>query len=129
MVKYAEKQINGKSAVLKNATAVQKLDSIVDQALNLENQVWHNDTKDEYFYDSELKNTAWKSSEWNSEANSWLIWSQADVGYDNNGWVNSLISYSRDLETDPLVAYSKMLIYYNPDGLQDSVIMYAKNEL
>ena len=126
MVKYAEKQINGKNALLKNAAAVQKLDSIVEQSLNSESQVWQNDTKDEYFYDLEIKNTAWKSSEWNSESDSWLIWSQADVGY--NGLVNSLISYSRDLETDPLVAYGKMLIYYNPEGMQDSVIMYSKTE-
>lgn len=128
MVKYAEKQINSKNTVLKNAAAVQKLDSIVEQTLNLENQTWYYDTKDEYFYDSEVRNTAWKSSEWNSESNSWLISSQADVGYDNNDHVNSLIFYDRDLETDPLIAYSKMLIYYNPDGMQDSVLMYSKIE-
>lgn len=128
MVKYAEKQINSENTALKNAAAVQKLDSIVEQILNLENQTWYYDTKDEYFYDSEVRNTAWKSSEWNSEANSWLISSQADVGYDNNGLVNSLIFYDRDLETDPLIAYSKMLIYYNPDGMQDSILMYSKIE-
>lgn len=129
MVKYAETQIKSKNAVLKNAATVQKLDSIVEQTLNLENQVWNNDTKDEYFYDSEIKNTMWKSSEWNHESGMWLIWSQTDVGFDNQDMVNSLIFYNRDLETDPLVQYSKMLIYYNPDGLLDSVIMYSKTAL
>ncbi len=128
MVKYAEKQINSKNAVLKNAAAVQKLDSIVEQTLNTETQVWHKDTKDEYLYDSEIKNTAWKSSEWNLESGMWVIWSQTDVGFDNQDMVNSLIFYNRDTEADPLIQYSKMLIYYNPDGLQDSVIMYSKIE-
>jgi hypothetical protein len=129
MVKYAEKQINSKNAFLKNASAVQKLDSIVEQTLNLENQVWNNDTKDEYFYDSEMKNTMWKSSEWNLESGMWLIWSQTDVGFNDQDMVNSLIFYNRDLETDPLVQFTKMLIYYNPDGLQDSVIMFSKTAL
>ncbi len=128
MVKYAEKQINSKNAVLKNAAAVQKLDSIVEQTLNTETQVWHKDTKDEYFYDSEIKNTAWKSSEWNPESGMWFISSQTDLGFDNQDMVNSLIFYNRDTEADPLIQYSKMLIYYNPDGLQDSVIMYSKIE-
>ncbi len=128
MVKYAEKQTNTKNAVLKNAAAVQKLDSIVEQTLNTETQVWQKDTKDEYLYDSEIKNTAWKSSEWNPESGMWVIWSQTDVGFDNQDIVNSLIFYNRDTEADPLIQYSKMLIFYNPEGLQDSVLMYSKIE-
>ena len=128
MVKYAEKHFNSKNVVLKNATAVQKLDSIVEQALNAETQVWNNDSKDEYFYDSEIKNTAWKSSEWNTEAGMWAVWSQTEIGFDNQDMVNSLIFYNRATEADPLVQYSKMLVYYNPDGLLDSVKTYSKIE-
>ncbi len=129
MVKYAEKQTSGKTALLKSTAATQKLDSIVYLSLNEESFDWFNESKDEYYYDSEMKSTMWKNSEWSFESNSWFIWSQTDIGYDNNDMVNSIIFYNRDVETDPLIQFSKMIIYNGSTGLQDSILMYSKTEL
>ena len=129
MVKYAESQTSGKTVVLKSFASTQKLDSIVEQTWDAETMEWHNSSRDEYFYDSEIKNTIWKSSEWNLDSKLWIVWSQTDVGYNNQDMVNSLIFYDKDLETDPLIQSSKMLIYNNSDGMQDSIIMYSKTEL
>ena len=117
--------LTGFEAVLKSATATQKLDSTVDRVLNTETQLWQNDYKDEFSYDAEMKNTAWMIKEWNIATQTWDIWSKTELGYDNHKRVNSMLMYDRDSLSQPLTANSKFLFFYNSDGMQDSTLTYS----
>lgn len=108
----------------KSAAAQQKLDSSVTRILNTDTQLWQYDNKDEFIYDSNFKNTAWLSKEWKLEAKKWEIWIKTELGYDSHNRVNSMIMSELDTLNNELVPYSKMNVYYNSEGLQDSTISF-----
>lgn len=112
------------SLTMKSAAAKQKLDSTVTRVLNAETQAWQFDIKDEFIYDSNLKNTAWLSKEWNPATKKWDILIKTDLGYDSHNRVNSMIMSERDTLNNEIVPYSKMVIYYNSEGMKDSTLSY-----
>jgi len=118
-------KFNGSNVNLKSAAATQKLDSTVNRALNKETLIWHYDYKDEYLYDAEMKNKAWVNKEWNIASNTWDIISKTELGFDNNGRINSMLMYEMDSLTRELKQVSKFLIFSNPQGVQDSLNMYS----
>jgi len=118
-------KFNGSNVNLKSAAATQKLDSTVNRALNKETLIWHYDYKDEYLYDAEMKNKAWVNKEWNIASNTWDIISKTELGFDNNGRINSMLIYEMDSLTRELKQVSKFLIFSNPQGVQDSLNMYS----
>ncbi len=121
-------RINSSKLYLKSTAATQKLDSTVNRILNEETQLWQNDYKDEYLYDAEMKNTAWVEKEWNLTDKSWDVISKTELGYDNTDRINSMLLYERDELTHTLKQVSKILIYYNPQGMQDSIIMNSSED-
>ena len=96
--------------------------------MNVETQLWQNDYKDENLYDAEMKNTAWIEKEWNLTNNTWDVISNTELGYDNNDRINSMLMYERDELTQTLKQVSKILIFYNPEGMQDSLIMNSSED-
>jgi hypothetical protein len=110
--------------VLKNAAATQKLDSTVNRVFNDESQLGQNDYKDEFIYDSELKNTAWLGKVWNSDTKSWELDSKTEFGFDNNDRINSMLIFDRDSANKPVEATSKTQFYYNSGGQHDSILTY-----
>ena len=124
LIELLESQSINQESILKGAAAKQKLDSTVTRVINSETQVWQNDNKDEFVYDSNLKNTAWFSKEWNLTSKKWEIWIKTELGYDNKNRVNSMLMYEKDSITQVLVASSKFLIFYNSEGMQDSTLTY-----
>ncbi len=121
-------KLNGSKMYLKSATATQKLDSTVNRVLNEETQLWQNDYKDENLYDAEMKNTAWIEKEWNLTDNTWDVISKTELGYDNNDRINSMLMYERDELTQTLIQVSKILISYNSEGMQDSLMMNSSED-
>jgi hypothetical protein len=113
---------------LKNAATKQKLDSIVRRELNLETQVWHNADKDEFTYNSELKNTIWLSKEWEVNIKAWENRSKTELIYDNQNRVKSM-TMSMSMESgQPLRLTSKFVNFYNSQGLQDSTLSYSTED-
>lgn len=121
-------KLSGQVMNLKSAAATQKLDSTVNRILNEETQLWQNDYKDEYLYDAEIKNTAWVEKEWNLTANSWDIISKTELGYDNIDRINSMLMYERDEVTQVIKKVSKFQVFYNSEGLQDSMSMSSSED-
>jgi hypothetical protein len=106
---------------LKSTAALMRLDSILSTTWDIESGGWKNDTKDEYFYDSEMKNTMWQNSEWNTETDAWEIWSKTEVEYNSNGSVEKMNIYeSYEPGTAPTLM-NTVYIFYNEAGQLDSV--------
>ena len=129
IVKSIEIQYFNRTAYLKSAAATQKLDSAVTQILNRESSEWQYDYKDEYYYNSEFESTSWLNKEWDNELQVWNIWNKSELGYDSNGFINSMLMYERDFDSKELVQNGKIMIYSNSDGIQDSILMYSKLKL
>ncbi|HSM48927.1 MAG TPA: T9SS type A sorting domain-containing protein [Draconibacterium sp.] len=110
--------------VLKSAAATQKLDSTVNRVFNDESQSWQNDYKDEFVYDSELKNTAWLGKVWNSDTKAWELDYKTEFGFNNNDQINSMLVYDRDSANKAVEATSKTQFYYNSGGQHDSILTY-----
>jgi len=125
LLKQIERKSLNQESFLKSAAATQKLDSTVNRILNTETQAWQNDYKDEFNYDSELKNTFWLEKEWNLSTKTWDVSFKTELGYDNQDRVNSMLMYSRDSLTQPITPISKFLIFYHSDGTQDSTLSYS----
>ncbi len=123
--KQCESQSLNSESFLKSEAATQKLDSTVSRVLNAGTQVWQNDYKDEFIYDSEMKNTSWLSKQWNLNTKTWDVWEKTELGYDNKKRVNSMLMYSRDSLNQALTKDSKILVFYNSEGMQDSTIWYS----
>lgn len=119
---------NGSKAILKSVAATQKLDSTVNRTLNAVTQLWQNDYKDEYLYDDEMKNTEWLEKEWNIPSSDWDIISKTVLGYDASDRINSMVSYEKDESSQMLKQDSKILVFYNSLGLQDSLSMYSSED-
>jgi hypothetical protein len=129
MLKQVEMLSSSKSMHLKSATAKLKLDSIVSWSLNLGNDTWNYDYKDEYFYNSALQNNSWLNKEWNLVSKSWNIESKVELEFDNKGLVTTMQMYDREEDTGELLLSGKFMIFYNSEELQDSALMYfADNE-
>jgi hypothetical protein len=122
--KLIEKQSLNPKSFLKSVTATQKLDSMVNRVLNQETQAWQNDYKDEFLYDSEMKNTFWIEKQWNVLSSTYELSYKSELGYDNKDRINSMLVYSRDSLTQPITLISKLLVFYNSDGTQDSMLNY-----
>lgn len=107
--------------ILKNATAEMKFDSTVTKNWIEETSQWQNDTKDEYAYDSSMKNTQWLNSDWNANSNSWEIWSKTELEYNENGAVSKMSIYeSYEPGTTP-VLMNTINAFYSAEGQLDSV--------
>jgi hypothetical protein len=109
---------------MKSAAAKQKLDSTVSRVLNADTQTWQYNSKDEFIYDSNLKNTSWLSKEWNQATKNWDILTKTDLLYDNHNRVNSMIIWERDSLNNDIIPNSKTVVYYNSEGLQDSILSF-----
>jgi hypothetical protein len=114
--------------VLKSTAATEKLDSTVNLVLNTETQLWQKDYKDEYLYDSEMKNTAWVENEWNLTNSAWDVISKTELGFDNSDRINSMLMYESDELSQVLYIVSRFLVFYNSEGMQDSTIMYSTED-
>lgn len=107
--------------VLKNTAAEMKFDSAVTKIWIAETAQWQNDTKDEYKYDSGMKNTQWLNSDWNADSNTWQIWSKTELEYNENGAVSKMNIYeSYEPGTTP-VLMNTVNAYYSAEGQLDSV--------
>ena len=111
-------------AVLKNAVARQKLDSVLYHEYVQESGVWQNLWKDEYQYDSGLKNTTWIEKEWDSGSETWTAVEKVNIDYTQDGKVNAMDIYTPDEITGELIYLNRTVAYYSPEGLADSVIHY-----
>ncbi len=125
MTKFLDLQSSNEQNLLKSTAATLKLDSIVSWSLNLETETWNYDYKDEYFYNSVLNNTSWINKEWNLDLEKWDIEGKTELEFYNNGFISSMLFFYKDQESGELSQSSKFMIYYNPEGLQDSALIYT----
>lgn len=112
------------SLSMKSAATKQKLDSTVTRVLDAVTQAWQYESKDEFIYDSNLKNTAWLSKEWKQATKKWETWTKTEIGYDSHNRVNSMIMWDRDSLNNDIIPFSKTVVYYNSEGLQDSILSF-----
>lgn len=113
-----------KVALLKNAVTRQKLDSVLYHEYVQESGVWQNLWKDEYQYNSELKNTTWIEKEWDSGSETWAATEKVNIDYTEDGKVNAMDIYTPDETTGNLIYLNRTVVYYSPEGLTDSVVHY-----
>jgi hypothetical protein len=111
---------------LKSVAEVQTLDSTVTQIMIRETETWENDSKDEYLYDAEMRNTSWLSFGWNSDSETWKNDSKTDVEYNAQGQVSTLLMYSSDGENPDLILVSKLEVKYDAEGRADTIVSYQK---
>jgi YD repeat-containing protein len=121
-------KFKGSDAILKSAASTQKLDSTLNLVWNEETQLWQKDYKDEYLFDTEMKNTAWVGNEWNLTNNTWDVISKTELGYDNSDWINSMLLYESDEFTQEPKQVSKIMIFYGSEGMQDSISMSSSED-
>lgn len=114
-----------KNSLLKNALALQKLDSVIYQNYIVESETWHNQSKDEYLYNSELNNTAWIEYDWNVTGNTWQDTAKVELEYNSESRVNVMNIYSKDDTSGEFVLDVRSEAYYNPEGRLDSIIHFV----
>lgn len=106
---------------LKSAAATMKLDSTVSKVWNDATQALENDTKEEFIYNSEMKNTMWLYSDWNENSSSWEVESKTEVDYNLDGYVETMRVYESDEQgTEPILS-NTLSAFYNEAGQLDSV--------
>jgi hypothetical protein len=106
---------------LKSVAAAMKLDSSITKVWSDATQALENDTKEEFLYDSEMKNTTWLYSDWDENSSSWYVWSKTEVEYNQDGKVSSMEIYeSYEMGTEPVLV-NKLISFYNEAGQLDSV--------
>lgn len=111
---------------LKSAAAVQTLDSTVTQVMIRETETWENDSKDEYVYNTEMRNTSWLSFDWSTTSETWENDSKTEVEYNAQGKVKTLLMYNSDGENPGLILDSKLEAKYNAEGRADTIISYFR---
>jgi hypothetical protein len=112
---------------LKNAAETIKLDSIVSRTHD-QAGTWLYEWKDEFRYDSEMKNTVWISKEWNTETSSWDISDKLEMGFDNQGRIQSVLTYLWEETEQVLKLESKMEVTYDASGRPELVMYYTPGE-
>ncbi len=113
------------SSILKNALAVQKLDSALYQVYAAETDSWINDSKDEYSYDSRMNNTVWSEKKWDESSSMWQEESRTEITYNENDQVNVMEMYYADDTWGEMVLESRTEAYYNAEGRLDSILHYG----
>ncbi len=118
-----------KNGQLKNALALQKLDSVIYQEYEEEADTWHNDTKDEYLYNSELQNTAWIEKDWNFTTNTWQDTAKIELEFNNEGQVSAMNIFTIDEISGGFIQEMRTEAFYSPEGRLDSVLhFYEESE-
>ncbi len=110
---------------LKNLTAKQKLDSIIYRELDKNTEIWYNDWKDEYIYDSTPVNTAYWEKSWNKQQAKWETVTKTEIETNTAGLPVNYNSYSTDNPSKELRLDSKMIAHYNNSGKTDSIFYWA----
>ena len=111
---------------LKSTSTVQTLDSTVTQVMIRETGTWQKDSKDEYFYNTEMRNTSWLSRKWNNASKAWVNYGKTEVEYNAEGKVSTLFMYNSNGENPELILSSKLEAKYNDDGKADTILSYQK---
>jgi hypothetical protein len=117
------------NSALKNAVAVQTLDSIVYQEYDADAEDWVGVWKDEYRYNSELKNTSYVEKEWNGTTGKWEDIGRTELEFNENGQVSVMNIYAPDETSGEIVLLNRMVAHYSPEGRLDSVLHYYADEL
>ncbi|MEE4285765.1 MAG: T9SS type A sorting domain-containing protein [Mariniphaga sp.] len=106
---------------LKSAAATMKLDSTITKIWSDETQALEYDSKEEFVYDDEMRNTMWLHSDWIDISEDWHLWSKTEVDYNPDGTVGTMNIYeSFEPGTEPLLI-NKLYSFYNEAGQLDSV--------
>jgi hypothetical protein len=112
--------------IFKSTVAVKTLDSTVTQVLIRETETWQKDSKDEYLYNSEMRNTSWLSYDWIVVSEIWKLYSKTDVEYDSEGRVSTLLMYNSDGENPELILDSKLEAKYDAESRIDTILSYTR---
>lgn len=112
---------------LKNAAATHKLDSTVSWTSETGIE-WEYEWKEEFYYNESLRNNMWIDKEWDTITGSWYVYSQTEIEFDENGKVQTILSWYRDEPGAELLLESKMEPYYNSSGKLDSLYFYETED-
>lgn len=113
-----------KKVELKNAATTQKLDSTVSRILNLETELWHNDWKDEFIYNSEMKASVLLEKEWVIASQAWKTINRTELSYNNQGRISSMTISTLDEQSQEMITDYKIEAFYNATGNLDSALHY-----
>lgn len=112
------------NSLLKSALAIQKLDSVIYQEYDSQNEEWINQWKDVYQYDSELRNSAWIEMGWNNTLDLWENSNKIELELTDDGQVRIMKSYVTSDTSGDFIQDSWSEAYYNEEGRLDSIIHY-----
>jgi hypothetical protein len=115
--------------VLKNAAAKTKLDSIVSVNYNTGSQVWSNDWKDEFNYDSSSRFKESVEKEWDAVTSTWIIIGKTVLTYNAAGQITKMNIYSIDENDGKLKNDGRLDYFFSSTGRLDSAYTYnSENE-
>jgi hypothetical protein len=109
---------------LKSAAATITLDSVVYRNYDTGTTTWVNESKDEYIYNTQLKNTEWLEKSWNVTLNTWEDEGRIVLEYDTEGRISEMMIYSANETGGELVEDTRLKIFYNSEGVLDSILHY-----
>jgi hypothetical protein len=111
---------------LKNASALQKLDSTISRELDQGSGIWHNSWKNEYTYNALPAVSTYREKGWNSEEAKWKVHDWTEIDYDNNGLPEAYTIWTTNNgTTEELHLDSKMTAHYSTSGILDSILFWT----
>lgn len=101
---------------LKSAAATVKLDSTVSRVLDLDAEIWQNDFKEAFFYDSQMRSILWKDFEWNNDDKTWEVYGETELEYNEQGYISSMTFSEIDEFSGEMIPDNKIEATYNEEG-------------
>lgn len=105
-----------------------KLDSVVTTILNEESNLWINDWKDEFIYDSQNRPKELIGKEWDLETKEWNIEDKSVLTYNSSGRIEKLNMHFRNPDTNILLNETEMRYFYHQTGRLDSLHIYDSED-
>ncbi len=109
--------------LLKSAAATHKLDSTVTWTSELGIE-WEYEWKEEFYYNSSLKNNMWVDKEWDAATESWYVSAQTETEFDSEGKATVLYMWYRDEPGADLLLETKMEPEYNSSGKVETLFYH-----
>lgn len=111
---------------LKNAAALQKLDSTIYRELDQNSGIWHNIWKDEYSYNTYPAVMGYMEKEWDKQEAKWKVLNWTEIDNNENGLPETYTTWTTaNSISGELIAESKLTAHYSNSGVLDSILFWS----
>ena len=120
---YKNKQERTSLNTLKNATAIQSLDSLIRYSFDLNTSQWFNQGRTKYTYNSNEKLEVLSS--WDENTSQWNNFRKYQYNFDTDEKLTLSIQYNWDANTNQWINYKKREYFYDTDGKRTVKYYYS----